>query len=340
VSGVPGNQRAVLAIQFTPDGKGLAAAFQGTGVGFWKAATMAEEQRFAQTDHLFCAALSPDGRHIAWLGQHGALKILDAANGQERYRVSEGLGTYLALAFSHDSRMLAVGQNDGVVRVLETGTGKERLRFEGHSGMVGAIAFAPDGRRLASSGRDTTVLIWDLIQDAAAAGPLTDKELKSLWADLIGQDAGRAYRATLALAGAPKEAVPFLRETLGPVPKGSKTVANLITDLDADDFAVREKASAELARLGKAAEAELRQALEKSPSVEVKGRAKLLLASLTGPHGAPELPLRWLRVIEVLERADTPSAVETLETLARGSDPLVAEEARTALQRLKKTNGR
>ena len=56
-------------------------------------------------------------------------------------------------------------------------------------------------------------------------------------------------------------------------------IARLIQELDDDDFAVREKATAELETQGPALPA-LREALERSPSAEVRHRAARILAKL------------------------------------------------------------
>lgn len=57
----------------------------------------------------------------------------------------------------------------------------------------------------------------------------------------------------------------------------------LLADLDNDRFGVRERASAELAKLGRAVEPELRQALKETASAEVRARLRRLLAALRPP---------------------------------------------------------
>jgi hypothetical protein len=101
---------------------------------------------------------------------------------------------------------------------------------------------------LASGGQDTTILTWDVMNltgEPPAAANLSAKELEALWADLAAADAVRAYRAVRALVAAPEQAVPFLRQHVRPVPAPDpKHLARLIADLGADEFAVREEASA------------------------------------------------------------------------------------------------
>ena len=101
-------------------------------------------------------------------------------------------------------------------------------------------------------------------------------------------------------------------------------------------FDVREAATRELARLGKAVEAELRRARATAPSVESQRRLDALLAQLGAGDRADE-GLRSLRAVAVLELAATAEARDVLEHLARqpGSEEL-RRQARGALDRLAK----
>jgi hypothetical protein len=171
----------------------------------------------------------------------------------------------------------------------------------------------------------------------SAAGTLSSRELESLWADLAGDDARRAYGAICDLAASPRQAVPFLRERWRPAAKlDLRRVARLLADLDADEFRVREKAHAELAKLGESAEPALRQALKGKPSLEVRRRVERLLKRLE-PWRVIQggEALRWLRAIQVLERIATAEAQQLLRLLARkaATDGL-RREAAASLQRL------
>jgi hypothetical protein len=92
------------------------------------------------------------------------------------------------------------------------------------------------------------VLIWDMKLLPPAALPMAD--LAAAWTDLAGDDAAKAYRAVWALAGTPKQAVPFLSSRLKPVVLDEKQVRRWIADLDSNDFETRETALRRLARRG------------------------------------------------------------------------------------------
>jgi DNA-binding beta-propeller fold protein YncE len=170
---------------------------------------------------------------------------------------------------------------------------------------------------------------------ASANSAVAPASAETLWADLAREDAGRAYRAIHALAAAPQQALPLLRQHLKPasVPD-ARRLDRCLAELDSNDFAVRQKATEELAKLGVAAESAMRKALAQKPSLEARRRLKELLERLK----VRELPtdvLRDLRALEVLERLDARDAEPLLEALARGApEDRRTQEAQATLRRL------
>jgi hypothetical protein len=261
-------------------------------------------------------------------------------------------------AFSPDGRMLALAGEGGTIRLLETASGKERARFTGHSGEVTVLSFAPDGRRLASGSYDTTILVWDVTGrlQGGRLRPLaesrSDSELEKLWADLASDDAKRAGRALWTMVAAPDRAVPYPREHLREHLRASAAVKaqmlelpQLLRDLDDHAFAVRTKAKKELARLGVAAEPALRQALAKSPSVEMRRSLEELLKTVEAERQTPLSGerLRAVRALEVLEQVvGTREAREALKSLTAGAgvESSLTQEARIALERLDRAEQR
>src|SRR5262249_11354114 len=173
-----------------------------------------------------------------------------------------------------------------------------------------------------SGSRDTTILVWDLAGLKVVPGPaaveLQPPEVESLWTDLVGDDAGKAFRGILRLAAAPRQAVPFLGERLRPAaPAEARVVEGLVADLDGDKFQVRQKALSGLEQLGDLAVPILQKVLASKPSLEISRRVEPLLAKLTRGTLTAE-QVRLVRAVEVLEKVGTPEAVRGLETLAGG----------------------
>jgi WD40 repeat protein/uncharacterized caspase-like protein len=107
---------------------------------------------------------SPDGRVLAGGNHDGAIKLWNAATGQELNTLTHAkeYNTVNTVAFSRDGRLLASAGNDNNIKVWDVASGKERVTLYGHSGEVKSVAFSPDGRTLASASKDKTVKLWSL----------------------------------------------------------------------------------------------------------------------------------------------------------------------------------
>jgi hypothetical protein len=230
---------------------------------------------------------------------------------------------------------------DQLLRLVEVATGQERCCFEGNKDTLCPLAFSHDGKFLVSGAGDTTALVWDLTGRLAAeknnAGPLTDPKLASCLDELRGEDAAKAYTAMQRLMADPARSVPYLGKQLQPAAKTDPgQLARLIADLDSNQFAVRQKATEELEKVGALAESALEKALASKPSAEVKRRVEPLLEKLRAPITAGP-KLQTLRAIEVLEHIGTPEAQEVLQTLAKGApEALITREAKASLDRIRK----
>jgi len=311
----PGNEITQMFTSLPPSGKG------------------------ARTGYAYTAALSPDGRYIAYGSLWNYLAIHEALTGKMVRLIDklapDGVGT---LAFSPDGRMLAwSGWQVPRIHLLELASGKERHRFDGHMGRVASLTFSPDGHTLISGGEDTTAMVWDL------SGKHTRKQdpldLEAAWGDLGRDDAPRAYEAMRSLASSPTESIPYFRKNLRPasVPDEMR-IARLIADLDSNQFAVRERAEKELDMMGETSVSAMRKALQGRASVEVRRRLEQLIEKQKREAGNPSANhLRVLRAVEILELVATPDATKLLETLAAGApEARLTQEAEASLGRLAK----
>jgi hypothetical protein len=129
----------------------------------------------------------------------------------------------------------------------------------------------------------------------------------------------------------PDATLPLLEPVAGAAPA---KVGAWIGDLDHEDFARRERATQELAKLGEWAVPALRQALAANPPAEPRHRLEVLLEGLDDRPPAGEY-LRAVRVLQVLESAGTPAGRRALAERARGAPGAwLTLEAQAALRRL------
>jgi hypothetical protein len=155
----------------------------------------------------------------------------------------------------------------------------------------------------------------------------TKQELDVLWIDLLASGDGcKSYDALRALAVRPEQTIPFVMHQLQPI--DPQRLAQLLRDLDSDQFALRDQAMTELARCAEQAEPELRRALKGQPSLELRRRVNELM--LRTEARAP-------RITELFEVIGTEPARKALEKLAAGqTETRLTQEAKAALERCEK----
>jgi RNA polymerase sigma factor (sigma-70 family) len=165
------------------------------------------------------------------------------------------------------------------------------------------------------------------------ARELKPRELANLYDTLGDMDFVSARRALRTLAASPRYSVPFLRTALKPAPPVDvQRLERWIADLNSDEFAVRQKATAELEKLDELAHPALRKARANKPTVEVRRRIEQILET-TEANDTPA-QRQALRAVEVLIQAGTPEARRVLETLATGApEARLTQAAKAALQR-------
>jgi WD40 repeat protein len=280
-----------------------------------------------------------DGRRIA-IALPNTISIFDLATGREEQSFTGQRIVGHTVALSPDGKWLAAGTLDGEIRVWDMKTGKLLGDVPGHSETITALAFSADGSRLASGSEDTTVLIWqvaELVRLAATAPQ--PAELAILWEQIGEVEPSKARKAMAAMLRH-TGTVKFLDERLPVVAAvDAKTIASLIGDLDAANFARRDKARLELEKLAGIARPALEAQLKANLTLEARQRIVALLERLEAPV-EDAATLRTLRGVEVLEWLATPAARSVLERLAGGAaGHRLTEYAKAALSRMPPEDG-
>jgi hypothetical protein len=207
----------------------------------------------------------------------------------------------------------------------------------GHRASINSVAFTPDGRRLISTSHDQTALVWDMSFGAEHSKdfPLSPADRDKAWEALAATPAAPAYEALLRLAADPDGSVPLVKKHIQPAPViDGAMLEKLIAGLNSDRFAVRERAAAELDKLGKSVVGAVRTRFDATLSLEVRERLTKFLDQHDRDEFTPE-ELRQERAMQLLEQIGSAEAREVLRELSKGEKSArLTRQADAALNRL------
>jgi RNA polymerase sigma factor (sigma-70 family) len=352
-------------LAFSPDGRYLLAADAHHRLCLWEVASGARlwEVTLPAGPVVDRFTFSPNGRAVAAVHHDGTVTVYETTSGEKRCRLGQARGKRdggavavmvagravtltqnpsdmpVAAAFSPDSRFLVATHSEPVLHLWDVVAGKEVATFTGHQGGITAAAFTPDGKQVVSACLDTTALVWDTVGKMKTDGPAGDKldprALEALQSDLGGKDGARAFAAVAQLLRHPQQAAALAERLVQPVPApDAKQVAQLVGALNHPKFDVRQKAAAELEKLGDIVVPELKKLLQGDVALEARQRVETLLKRLTQSSTNRDLVCS-LRVLELLELQGGPEARRLLAALASGAPGArLTTEAAAALQRL------
>jgi hypothetical protein len=122
-----------------------------------------------------------------------------------------------------------------------------------------------------------------------------------------------------------------IREAQRALPEGQ--VAKLVAEIDDDDFAIRDRASTELEKLGERVREQLLQALQARSSVESQYRIRLLLSRI--PDAPPPIVRETLNSLEYMETSESKAI---LRLFAEGASDLWTTKQSTIVLRKTKEN--
>jgi dipeptidyl aminopeptidase/acylaminoacyl peptidase len=337
------DETEIYATAFSPDKIFVASGGNARAVHITDLLTRSVRSFAAQSSDIHGIAFSPDGRTLAATGDQNAVNLWEVVTGQIRMTLTGHSSTVNRVAFSPDGRLVATCSEDRTVRVWDSATGKQLRCFNGHLGEVYGVAFSPDGRTLASSSADTTVLIWDLsglaVPDRTTLA-LHEFERNRFWLQLAGDNSVAAYAAIQKLAADPDHSVAYIRERVRATPRlDDSRLQHLLSNLNDDKYAVRERATDNLARLGEIAVPAMAKHLEGPISLESRRRIERLLAEV--PSVPPREVVQTLRAIEVLEMIGTAEARQVIQSMVNGEPGArQTRDSGLALERMTKNGQR
>jgi WD40 repeat protein len=161
------NRDALYDIEYSPDGKLLAAALGAkfgntSSLALWDVSTHRPIATFgAHSTRLFEIVYAPDSARIACACWDHTVTVWDVATQQKVATLEGHTGSVSSVYFSPDGKYLASGSWDSTIRLWNAATYELIGTLGGHTDQVNSITLSPDGRRLASVSADQTVRLWN-----------------------------------------------------------------------------------------------------------------------------------------------------------------------------------
>jgi RNA polymerase sigma factor (sigma-70 family) len=286
--------------------------------------------------------MSADGKtialhHLGDASENGCIELFETLTGKKRLICSQPhvYSPTAPLRFTPDRKLIATADYfSHDLDFYDIDNGEIHHRIPSYSNGVNCWAISRDGKYLVTAGTSTNALIWDL----AALPPAGKKKFQSasdlpgLWLDLDSSDATKAYKAMRTMVNMGDLCLPYLDRQLAPAQAiDAKRISAWISQLDNDEFAIREKATKQLEEFGVGARFLLDRAQSEKLSEEANRRIDLLLSKI---NQSPDF-IRSIRALEVIEHIGTPVARRILKRLAQGEkQATMTAEASAALERL------
>ncbi len=150
----------LIPISFTPDSEMLAIR-TGSGVQIFNLKTMEEATFIEAPKQIVSAALSPDGRTLAWSLEDHSIQLIQVSDGKLLNTLKGHTDIVFKLRFSSNGDRLFSGSHDGSVRIWDKRG--NLLQVLETSDQVLGLGISSDGTRLATIPFDGPVELWDLI---------------------------------------------------------------------------------------------------------------------------------------------------------------------------------
>ena len=160
-----GHGDQVKAVAPLPDGSGVVSGSLDKNVRFWDRDGKPTRQ-YGLPAPILAMAVSPDGKSLAIGGSDKVVRILNAADGKERFALTGHLGPVNAVAFLGDGGRVASVSADGTGRIWSLPPTAEHKPYDplvvaGDEGPLRALAASPDAKTIATAGDKGEIRSWD-----------------------------------------------------------------------------------------------------------------------------------------------------------------------------------
>ena len=163
--GAINTQSGCYAIDWSPDGRYIAAGTRDHKVRIWEVATSQCVQTFIGHENWVDAVKwSPDGKRIASASEGTRLRLWDVASGKQSLLLTGHTASVKDVAWSPDGAELVSGSEDRTVRIWNAASGLCRLVIQGPTQPITSVAWSPgsdlDSTFIAATARDALIRVW------------------------------------------------------------------------------------------------------------------------------------------------------------------------------------
>jgi WD40 repeat protein len=180
------HDRAVLQVNFSPDGKRVVTAGEDGAAHIWDVKTGQKVGKaLSHQKAVVHAEFSKDGKTVLTASSDGTARVWDTVTGEPRSPpLDHGAPLYYA-AFNHDGKRVATCGEDPTAIIWDVATGQAQPGRPRHLGWINAVAFSPDGKWLATASKDRNARLWQTDTGAEGLGFVHGGEV--LWVDFQAQ---------------------------------------------------------------------------------------------------------------------------------------------------------
>jgi WD40 repeat protein len=158
-----GNNKQILAVCFSPDGKLLATGEDWPNILIHDLSTKKVIHELQGHTHMIQSiCFSPDGKILASGGCDNKVILWDVQTGLILKVFTYHVKTVLSVCFSPNGKFLASAGNDLGIHLMNLITNEPPLIRVCHSKPIHSVCFSPDGSFLVSASTDGSVKLWDL----------------------------------------------------------------------------------------------------------------------------------------------------------------------------------
>jgi WD40 repeat protein len=161
-SGTTGHQKMVLCVAFSPDGQLIASGSADNTLKAWDVPVSTPIRSLNTPDAATAVALTADGTKLAAGGKDGSVKLLNAADFKELFKLDGHQGPVTSVAFSPNGQVLASAGADRTVRFYNVVNGQFIAAVGAHAGPVNSVAINPNGAVAHTVGDDGMLRFWQL----------------------------------------------------------------------------------------------------------------------------------------------------------------------------------